>query len=83
MTHITLTSNQVELNLPVTISCTSFGFPEPSYNITHNETIFITTNKSYTIDVVKYSHAGVFKCVATNRLGSDSDNETLNVVGKT
>ena len=82
MTDITLTPNPIELNSSVTIKCSSLGYPEPSFNITHNDTIFITTSKSYTIQTVKYSDAGVYKCVAKNNLGRDSDNETLHVIGK-
>ena len=80
-TSVDLTSNPAYLNSSVTITCTSVGFPEPTFRMTHNNTIFLTTNKSYTIEVVNYTHAGWYKCVATNDRGNDSDSEFLNVTG--
>ena len=82
LTNIQFTSSTAFLGIPVTITCTSFGFPEPRYNIVYNNTTFITTSKSYTIDNVKYTHAGWYKCVAMNRLGSDSKSKYLSIKGK-
>jgi hypothetical protein len=65
-----------------TIKCEANGRPEPNYTIVHNNTEVIGTDKSYTIAVVSYSHAGLYKCIAENRLGKSSKIYLLSVVGK-
>ncbi|CAB4043864.1 vascular cell adhesion 1-like isoform X2, partial [Paramuricea clavata] len=65
----------------VIMTCNSNGLPEPSYNITYNGTE-VSANKTYTIDDVQYSHAGIYKCVATNKLGKDSASGNLTVIEK-
>ena len=65
----------------VTITCTSRGFPEPKYNITHNGTE-VSTEKTYIVPMVEWKHAGTYKCFVWNILGNDSDSDYLIVKGK-
>ncbi|CAB4030148.1 B-cell receptor CD22-like [Paramuricea clavata] len=69
-TKITITQEGV-LGSPVTITCNSEGHPEPNYTITHNG-ITLSAGKMYTIPKVKWSDAGTYRCIAGNKLGSDS-----------
>ena len=62
----------------VTVMCSSNGLPEPSYTIMHkNKTVI--NQATYMINKVKSSDAGTYKCIATNKLGSDSDSKNLTV----
>ena len=63
---------------PLTITCKSDGYPEPSYNITHNGTVVSTENK-YDIINVRYRDAGTYACIATNKFGDDSDTLIVSV----
>ncbi len=65
-----------------TIECEVNGRPEPSYTIVHNNTEVIGTDKTYTIADVNKTHAGLYKCIAENRLGKSSKIYLLSVVGK-
>ena len=56
----------------VVISCEAIGVPLPSYIIIHNNTDIVSKKKTYIIIALKYSHAGSYKCIATNKLGSSS-----------
>ena len=55
-----------------TISCETNGHPLPSYTIIHNDTRVVSNDKTYTIYAVQYSHAGLYKCIAKNKLGTSS-----------
>ncbi|CAB4017815.1 B-cell receptor CD22-like isoform X1, partial [Paramuricea clavata] len=80
-TKITITQEGV-LDSPVTITCSSEGRPEPSYNITHNGTR-LRAGRMYTIPKVKWSNAGTYKCIAKNKLGRDSAFAYLTFEGNT
>ena len=64
-----------------TISCESNGRPSPSYTILHNGTKVVSNDKTYSIDVVQYSHAGFYKCIPENKLGIWSMIYNLSVIG--
>ncbi|CAB4008681.1 B-cell receptor CD22-like, partial [Paramuricea clavata] len=78
-TKITITPEAAVVGGSATITCNSDGLPEPNYNLTHNGTA-ISTNKTYTIDNVQYSDAGTYKCIARNKLGTDSASTSLTVI---
>ena len=59
--------------------CSSNGLPEPSYTIMHNGSITVSNQSTSIIREVKSRDAGTYKCIATNRLGSDSDSKNLTV----
>jgi hypothetical protein len=66
-----------------TIKCEAAdGHPEPSYTIIHNNTEVVSTEKTYTIPVVNKSHAGLYKCIAENKLGKISKDYNLSVIGR-
>ena len=65
-----------------TISCETNGHPLPNYTITHNDSLVGGNDKTYTIDVVQYSDAGLYKCTAENKLGTSSKIYQLSVIGK-
>ena len=65
-----------------TISCETNGHPSPSYTIIHNGTKVVSNDKTYTIDIVQYSDAGLYKCIAKNKLGISSELYVLSVMGK-
>ena len=79
-TAITL-PDTVVVGKKVTITCESDGLPEPSYTIIHNETE-VSSKKTHTISEVKRSDAGLYQCVAANKLGSNSKSHCLAVVGE-
>ncbi|XP_028416915.1 hemicentin-2-like [Dendronephthya gigantea] len=78
--ELIFTSNLASLGGSFTISCSSDGVPEPSYNITHNGTE-VSTEKSLTISPVKWSDAGRYECFVKNNLGNDSVSKDLKVTG--
>jgi hypothetical protein len=80
-TKITFEPESAVVGSPCIITCDSSGFPAPSHTITHNGTE-VSTNKTYTIKVVKWSDAGIYKCVVKNVLGNDSASANLTVTGK-
>ena len=63
------------------ITCESNGHPSPSYTIIHNNTKIVSNDKTYTIDVVQYSDAGLYKCIAENKLGNSSTIYYLSFLG--
>ncbi|CAB4023289.1 B-cell receptor CD22-like [Paramuricea clavata] len=80
-TNIMFTPKRAVVGESVTITCISEGFPEPSYSIIHNATE-VSTNKTYTIDDMQHRHAGIYTCVAMNKLGNDSASGNLTVIVK-
>ncbi|CAB3986171.1 contactin-3-like [Paramuricea clavata] len=62
----------VDIGKTFAITCESNGHPSPSYTIIHNDTKIVSTERTYTIDVVQYSDAGLYKCIAENKLGNSS-----------
>ena len=66
----------------VVISCEAIAVPLPSYIIIHNDTDIVSKKKTYIITALKYSHAGSYKCIATNILGNSSKRFDLLVSGK-
>ncbi|XP_028413748.1 opioid-binding protein/cell adhesion molecule-like isoform X2 [Dendronephthya gigantea] len=79
-TNITFTPKEAAVGRSVTITCESDGLPEPSYAIFHNGS-HIDNRRTHVIENVSYTHKGTYKCVATNKLGSDSAFANLTVVG--
>ena len=78
---ISLTPKNPTLGTPLVLLCTSDGFPEASFTITHNDSVVSATNK-FTICEIKWTDAGTYKCVATNVIGSATDSKILKVLGK-
>ena len=65
------------------ISCSSKGFPAPNFTITHNVTTNIVSNQSrYIKHTVDYSDAGLYKCIAKNSFGNNTDSDYLIVKEK-
>ena len=81
-TTINFSQNPAKLGNSVIIKCESRGFPEPSYTITLNGTKIVSTEKTYNITEVKWNNTGGYECTATNKLGSDSASEFLDVTSK-
>jgi hypothetical protein len=79
-TAITFTPEKVVVGKSVTITCESNGFPEPSYTIVHNDTE-ISNEKTLNVSEVEWSQAGLYQCVAINKLGRNSKSYCLTVVG--
>ena len=69
-------------NGPAFLMCESDGFPKPSFTIIHNDSTVVSNDKTYVISKVNWSDSGHYKCVANNKLGSDSKSYYLTVVGK-
>ena len=64
------------ISIVTSITCNSDGFPEPSYNITHDG-IVLSTGKMNTISEMQLSASGTYECRAWNKLGRDSASKTL------
>jgi hypothetical protein len=64
------------------MTCNSRGFPEPSYTISHNGTLYLINAKTHDINNVVWSDAGVYECNAGNERGNDTASEVLKVTGK-
>ncbi|XP_028410700.1 matrix-remodeling-associated protein 5-like [Dendronephthya gigantea] len=79
---IELLPNPAVIDGSVTIKCSSEGFPEPNYIITHNDCKLVTTKKEITLQNVQWKDIGTYKCLANNSLGSDSKSEFLEVKDK-
>ena len=65
-----------------TISCETNGHPSPNYTIIYNDSLVVSNDKTYTIDVVQYSDSGLYKCIAENKLGTSSKIYQLSIQGK-
>jgi hypothetical protein len=81
----TTITNKTESNVvgnSATITCSSKGRPEPWYNITHNDTMLVSTSETYTISETKWSDAGKYTCFAWNKVGNDSASVYLTLTGK-
>ncbi|XP_028413713.1 opioid-binding protein/cell adhesion molecule homolog [Dendronephthya gigantea] len=79
-TNITIKPEVAEVGSLVEITCKSGGLPEPSYAIFHNGSK-INDGGTFIIKNVDYHHNGTYECVATNKLGNDSDSANLTVIG--
>jgi hypothetical protein len=77
----TSTPENVVFGESVVITCEAIAVPLPSYTIIHNDTEIVSTEKTYIITVLKYSHAGSYRCIATNQLGNSSKTFSLSVPG--
>ena len=77
----------------VTITCISKGVPSPDNTIFRNGTKVSTvktstevspekTSTTYTIDFVTPGDAGIYRCIAENKIGNDSATVNLTVQGK-
>ena len=64
------------------ITCESNGHPSPRYTMIHNDTKIVSNDRTYTMDVVQYSDAGLYKCIAQNKLGNSSTIYYLSILGK-
>ena len=64
------------------ITCESDGHPSPRYTIIHNNTKIVSNDRTYTMDVVQHSDAGLYKCIAENKLGNSSTMYYLSILGK-
>ena len=65
-----------------TMSCETNGLPTPFSAIIHNNTKVVSNSKIYAIRVVQYSYAGLYKCIADNKLGSSTELYNMYVIGK-
>ena len=74
---------QIKVGSSVIITCSSNGFPEPSYIITHNDTRLVSTDKNITLYNVLWNYTGTYKCFVNNSLRSSSDFKYLNFKGMT
>ena len=72
----------VDIGKSFAITCKSNGHPSPRYTIIHNDTKVVSNDRTYTIDVVQYSDAGLYKCIAENKLGNSSTIYYLSILGK-
>ena len=78
-TDVTFINHPAVVGERATVKCSSNGRPEPSYTIIHNDSITVSNQSTYFINEVKWSDAGTYKCIATNKLGSDSASKNLTV----
>ncbi|XP_046858254.1 hemicentin-2-like isoform X2 [Xenia sp. Carnegie-2017] len=87
-TNITISPMSARKDQNVTISCESDGHPEPTYTISRigtDNTSVVSNKKTYTIQSVNFSDAGLYRCEAKNELGidlSEVKNLTVNEVGQ-
>ena len=65
----------------VVITCEAIAVPIPSYIIIHNYSKIVSTQKTYVITLLDYSHAGLYECIATNHLGNSSKIFSLSATG--
>ncbi|XP_046858253.1 uncharacterized protein LOC124451690 isoform X1 [Xenia sp. Carnegie-2017] len=73
-TNITISPMSARKDQNVTISCESDGHPEPTYTISRigtDNTSVVSNKKTYTIQSVNFSDAGLYRCEAKNELGID------------
>ena len=78
---LTTTPVKVVIGESVVIMCEAIAVPLPSYTIIHNDTEIVSAQKTYIITVLKYSHSGSYKCIATNHFGNSSKIFSLSVAG--
>ncbi len=94
ITSFTVTPDSVaKEGKKVTITCISKGVPYPNNDIFRNGTKVNTektstevssekTSTTYTIDSVTPGDAGIYTCIAKNKVGNDSATVDLTVQGK-
>ena len=77
---------QIDEGTNLTVSLTVSGNPVPTYVWTRDGVLTVTTGNNITVSLnsivfrpVRREHAGVYKIVVTNSVGSDSFNFTLDV----
>ena len=80
--EITFTRNPALLGGSVTITCSSDGYPEPSYIIAHNGTR-VGVENTFTISHVMWNDTGTYECLAKNFLGNYWVSTYLTVKGMT
>ncbi len=80
-TSITFIPDPATVGNQVEIRCDSEGVPEPSFIIMRNGKN-VSTEKTYTISLVKQSDEGPYACIAVNILGNDSATDNLTVIGE-
>ena len=78
---LTSTPENAVVGESVVIMCEAKAVPSPSYTIIHNDTKIVSTHKMYIITVLKHSHSGSYKCIATNHFGNSSKIFSLTVAG--
>ncbi|XP_028416919.1 neural cell adhesion molecule 1-like [Dendronephthya gigantea] len=83
ITAITIAPKTAKVGELVNITCEFDGLPEPNIKIKKSGSDVVFTNKMHTIKDVKKDDAGIYVCVATNSIGSDSKSATLMVTAPT
>ena len=68
-----------ERGKPFTITCEADAHPPPEFEIFFNDTKLLVNEKTYTIPKVNNSHTGFYKCIARNKLSSNSMSRYLRV----
>ena len=81
-TNITFKPSTVKVGERLDITCESSGLPEPKYIITNSTNDTVSEAKTFIIPKVNMGDAGIYTCIATNILGSDSASGNLTVKGK-
>ena len=81
MVSLTLTPENVAFGETVVITCEAIAVPLPTYTIIHNDSEIVSTQKTYIITVLEYSHSGSYKCFARNVRGNSSKTLSLSVRG--
>ena len=64
------------------MSCETNGLPTPLSTIVCNITKVVSNSKIYAIRVVQYRYAGLYKCIADNKLESSTELYNMYVIGK-
>lgn len=70
-TEIQVSKSIATIGEDVNIICRSNGRPKPNFTIIHNNVI-VSTEPMYTIYSLQRSDAGIYTCIARNKLGSES-----------
>ena len=98
ITTAILSTVNVVIGAPLTLSCTSEGSPPDTFTwmkdgvpitqsnsfsmVTHTNTIAVFRSE-YTISGVSTSDSGIYTCTVTNPIGSDSYSITVNTANST